>query len=330
MSQLSLVASAMSSILDIPVKTYDECVANEYTISPEQILDINFVHTISLMHVKNEVNEVEDTFFTFTTSNLIQIFVVNLSGDSQAIFIDPYNTVLELKYTIQEKFDFDIRLIRLEFANKRLEDHKTLKSYNIQHGNSVHVSLRLLGGIEPKNYYVIKKDFLDPKYDFDFTDLEDDGKKHYRGQRELYRRPYGWNRIALNVSGKYGHDNRWLGYHGDSPYEWPVSYHGTNRMCFDPIAEEGYRLDKGKRILYGKGIYSTPMIEVAEIYSKAFMHNGVSYKAVFQNRVGPGFNRHYPLGFITNYEYWVTPDEKNIRPYGLCVKKTLSVFRMFH
>src|SRR6266542_3049156 len=80
---------------------------------------------------------------------MIQIFVKNLSGDSRAMFVNSHNTVLVLKYIIQEKLEYDIRLIRLEFANKRLEDHRTLRSYNIQNiqqGDTVHISLRLLGG----------------------------------------------------------------------------------------------------------------------------------------------------------------------------------------
>jgi hypothetical protein len=325
MSKLSLVASAMSSILDMPVKTYDECVANGYTISPEQILDLNFVHRKSLVYIGNEASKIEDTFFTFSTSNLIQIFVINLSGYSEAIFVDPHNTVLELKYIIKEKLEYDIRLIRLEFANKRLEDHRILRSYNIQQGDSVHISLRLLGGYfnmdfcAMSNYCIIKEDFLDPEYDYDFTNLRDNGKKYYRGKGELYRRPYGWMRIALNVSKKYGDDDRWLGRVGDSPYEWPVSYHGTKKWCLDPIADEGYRLDKGERFLHGIGIYSTPRIEVAESYAVSFDHNDISYMAVFQNRV-TGFSHHGK-----SCGTWVTPNEKDIRPYGLCVKKANQV-----
>ena len=68
MSELSLAASALSSILNIPVKTYDECVANGYSVSPEQILDINFIHRNSLIRVEDEVNEVND-ISTFTYSN---------------------------------------------------------------------------------------------------------------------------------------------------------------------------------------------------------------------------------------------------------------------
>ncbi|RGB37945.1 hypothetical protein C1646_812953 [Rhizophagus diaphanus] len=86
--------------------------------------------------------------------------------------------------------------------------------------------------------------------------------------------------------------------------------------CFNAIAGEGYRLDKGNRFRYGKGIYSTPIIEIAENFATMFMHKGTLYKAVFQNRVNPeGFEEHYDV------KYWVTPNEKDIRPYGLCVKK---------
>ena len=329
MSQLSLVASAMSSILNIPVKTYDECVANGYTVSSEQFLDINFIHRNSLMCVRDEVNEidkvngVEDTFSTFSIQ--IQIFVKNLSGDSQAMFVNPHNTVLELKYIIQEKLEYDIRLIRLEFANKRLEDHRTLRSYNIKQGDNVHISLRLLGGrldldcCAIKNFCVIKDDFLDPNHDFDFTHLKDDGTTYVRGKL-LYKRPYGWERMALNVLGKYGPDDKWLGCVGDSPDEWPVSYHGTRKECVNPIADEGYRLDKGRRFVHGKGIYSSPKVEVAEGYATKFKHNGTIYKVVFQNRVNT-------VGLkMCNNNYWLTPNEKDIRPYGLCVKKVQPDF----
>ena len=79
------------------------------------------------------------------------------------MFVNSHNTVLVLKYIIQEKLEYDIRLIRLEFANKRLEDHRTLRSYNIQQGDSVHISLRLLGGFcATKDFYVIKDDFFRP------------------------------------------------------------------------------------------------------------------------------------------------------------------------
>ncbi|RIA90197.1 hypothetical protein C1645_805894 [Glomus cerebriforme] len=327
MSQLALVASAMSSILNIPVKTYDECVANGYIVSSEQILDINFIHRNSLMRFGQEVKKSEDTLFTQKSSIGIQIFVKNLFGESQAMFVNPQNTVLELKHAIQEKFDYDIRLIRLEFANKRLEDNRTLKSYNIKQGDNLHISLRLLGGnfdmeyCVINNFCVIEKNFLDPSYDFDFTHLRDEGETHIRGNH-LYKRPYGWNRIALNVK-KYNFDSdyKWLGHVGNSPYEWPVSYHGTKKDSVNSIADNGYLLEKGTRFKFGRGIYSTPEVHTAEKYATDFEYDGEKYKVVFQNRVNTvGLGKRKD----GNYTYWLTPKEKDIIPYGLCTKKINS------
>jgi len=95
----------------------------------------------------------------------------------------------------------------------------------------------------------------------------DIGKILRRG-KVRYRRPCGWQRYALKVSGEYDNgDDTWLGT-GDNA--WPVSYHGTAKHNARSISEEGYLLSKGKRFIYGQGIYSTTDIHVAECYAKEF------------------------------------------------------------
>ena len=97
-----------------------------------------------------------------------------------------------------------------------------------------------------------------------------------------YYRPYSWKRYALKVLGRY-EDNKWLGENGmrtkQCEEEWPVSqsYHGTDIGVTGNIAQEGYDLQRGKRFLHGKGIYTTPSIEVAEKYAHRFKHNGKKY-----------------------------------------------------
>ena len=49
--------------------------------------------------------------------------------------------------------------------------------------------------------------------------------------------------------------------------EWPVSYHGTKDTSAGKIALEGFDLKKGKRFLYGRGIYSSPDPAKAEEYA---------------------------------------------------------------
>ncbi|CAB4386865.1 hypothetical protein RhiirA5_492520 [Rhizophagus irregularis] len=377
MSELSLVAAALSSIINHPVKTYRECVANGLDVLPNQFLDLDLVHKYSFVkegddkvvqkpsfRQGDEIDEIDEidekvvhrrsrqgdekneknvnrrsrqddekdekvvdrcSFFNKKVQGIldinilppqpIQIFVKASFGKSHSIFVAPNITVLELKQAIQAKL-YIHRPIRLGFSGKILNDSRTLESYKIKRSDTIHILFRILGGCE---FYVIDDDFLDPKYDYDFTNLRDDGTKYIRGNVE-YKRPYGWKRIALNVK-KYGNDDEWLGSVGFSSKEWPVSYHGTDKNFANSIANEGYLLSKGVNFYYGKGIYSTPEVGIAEGYSSIFYHEGCNWKVVFQNRVNPeGLKKADPAG-DGKYSYWITPDEKNIRPYGLCMKK---------
>ncbi|RIA98217.1 hypothetical protein C1645_686038 [Glomus cerebriforme] len=366
MSELALVAAAISSIINCPIKTYDECIADGLNILPNQILDLDLVHKYSfvkegddkvvqkpvfrqgdeevekvhrrskqsgekdekvankrsfrqgdekVVHRSSFVSRQNDVQTNPDTKILppqpIQIFVKTSFGKSHSMFVAPNSTVLELKQAIQAKLYID-RPIRLGFSSKLLNDRKTIESYNIKRGDTIHILFRMLGGL---GFYVIKNDFLTPQFNYDFTNLIDDGTIYTRG-KELYKRPYGWKRFALNIE-KYG-TNEWLGSVGDSSSEWPVSYHGTKKEFADNIADKGYLLSEGKRFLYGKGIYSTPDVNVAEGYATTFNYENVLYKVVFQNRVNPvDLNRKE----TSHGPYWITPDEKNIRPYGLCIKK---------
>ena len=98
---------------------------------------------------------------------------------------------------------------------------------------------------------------LDPQYDYDFTNVEDDGKIYMRGGHQ-YHRPYGWNRIALKVHGKYSEGDEWLGPNGirtkQTPNEWAVSYHGTKAEHVPSIIKEGFKA--GPRAKFGPGIYA--------------------------------------------------------------------------
>lgn len=134
-------------------------------------------------------------------------------------------------------------------------------------------------------------------------------------------------RHALKVRDKY-ENNTWLGEDGlrshSSEGEWAVSYHGTNVNVSGSIAEKGYLLSKGKRSLYGKGIYSTPSIEVAALFATEFKHEEKTYQVVFQNRVSPDGLVVIGSADTGVGEYWVQPDEKLIRPYGICTRQLVK------
>lgn len=103
--------------------------------------------------------------------------------------------------------------------------------------------------------------------------------------------------------------------------EWPVSYHGTGEHNGRSIAKEGYNLSLGKRNKFGRGIYSTPSIEIASSFAEAFEHKGSLYKLVIQNRVCKTGMKTFSKKVTNHGDYWVQPDDKKIRPYGFCFKK---------
>ena len=163
MSQLELVAAAMSAILDTPVKSYNEYVAIGYDVESAQVLDLDNVHGNSLMLLRP--SESDEYISSAPSSGLIlytpsiQIFIKTLSGNSHAMFVSKNDTVLELKRVIQNKFGYNTTKMRLEFATKELQDSRTLSSYNIKDGDNIYILFRLFGGYDG---YVVKEDFLSP------------------------------------------------------------------------------------------------------------------------------------------------------------------------
>lgn len=177
------------------------------------------------------------------------------------------------------------------------------------------------------------EDFFDPDYDCDFTHLAD-STECTRGD-ELYERPTGWYRMALRVKSKYPDGDTWLGTKGwrshSVPGEWPVSYHGTSLNGAKGIIRSHYKAGEGA--IYGRGIYSTPDINVAEReeYAQTFTSKttGKSYKVILQNRINPQKRE-----VCQRFDYWLirvdegtsTEEEKkivesSIRPYGILIKE---------
>ena len=72
----------------------------------------------------------------------VEITVSTLTGKTIPITIDNTETVLALKTRIQEREGVPPDQQRLIFAGKQLEEDKTLESYNIQTGATIHLVLR--------------------------------------------------------------------------------------------------------------------------------------------------------------------------------------------
>jgi hypothetical protein len=182
----------------------------------------------------------------------------------------------------------------------------------------------MVDGSGPDQAFYIDDNDLDPQYNFDFTGRTNNGQLFERGGYQ-YTRPYGWNRAALKVLGRYNNDV-WLGNPGirtdSTSGEWAVSYHGTTSESIGPISSRGYDTGKCTRDKFGPGIYSTPSPEVATKYAISFPHKGKSYRMMVQNRVNLNNSNIVPEEKTgVGAAYFVTPNDEDIRPYGVCLKQ---------
>ena len=214
---------------------------------------------------------------------------------------------LSVKSQIELKESLPVSTQGLYFLNKELDDRKTLTEYSVQKGDILEVNLK-----SSEKLIYLESDILDPSFDFDFTNLVDDGKVFRRGGR-VYERPCGWKRIAFQVK-NINDDEKWLGSSNGSG-EWPVAYHGCHVDFSRIIGYDSFDLTKLKRLLNGKVHFLTPKFDLAINLANEITSNGRSFKFLIKSRVNPEKIIERKDGL-----YWIVAGDKDIRPYGILYK----------
>ena len=331
---LEIIREAFSEMLQVKIVTKAELVAAGIRVDQQAAVPGNTPQKITVQQLFQLTYRVKGTPSQSSLTlpgpdKAIGYVVIKfLQGNTISVPIAADTTVACVQLAVATHVDYSQEEVRLIYGGTTITDQPDLElrergiapndvlcAIIVSTDDPTSVAKPSLGSAA----FYIDEDLLHPGYDFDFTHINDAGMKFMRGGYE-YKRPCGWRRFALRVLGIYGGGNeQWLGSTGRAGIgEWPVSYHGMQLASGDPSGGD----HEANRDRFGRGHYSSPNVALAEKYGTKFTFDGIKYVMVLQNRINPDTMKIINKDRTRDIdEYWITLNEEDIRPYGICIKK---------